>query len=385
MWETTCVYIVNYRLKLCVFLLIIALLLYGIPHFWSKEQNTISARQGFLGQIRSTPSVGIDSPLCKDQAKISIYYQLTRPDTVGWQFIAHGEEAKNCTLPNGAVCELTSNEYDYETADVLLIRECGTDVTQPAYPGQIMLRYNRGPEHKECNKVLPLGDIRVSYTLANAIPYPYICWPDIKQPLIDILRQEPPVGRNGVAMFVSHCIKWRQDYMTQLMEYIDVDSYGKCLHNTDMKSSRNIGSDSFISIKLDIIKSKGYKFVLTFENSPSLREYISEKIWHAYLAQAIPIYYGDSYIYDQVPGANSFIDAKKYEPKQLAALIKKIDEDESLYQSFFKFDIDHTLKFQKNCPTELLGCTMCKESYQLKQQRCRGRYTLASAAINTSN
>ncbi|XP_065898066.1 glycoprotein 3-alpha-L-fucosyltransferase A-like [Dysidea avara] len=371
---------VTYRPKLCVFfmLVIIALLIYGIPHFWSDEQSITDAAR-MTGQIRLSrgPStrMGIhkgSSPLCKDQGNFSIYYKLTK--NVKWQFIAHGEEAKNCTLPNGLVCELTSNKYDYETADVLLIRECGTDVTQPAYPGQIILRYNRAPEHQKCNQVgaLPLGDIRVSYTLASTIPFPYICWPDIKQPLIDVLRQEPPVGRNGVAMFVSHCIKWRQDYMTQLMEYIDVDSYGKCLHNTDMKSSRKIGSDSFISIKLDIIKSKGYKFVLTFENSPSLREYISEKIWHAYLAQAIPIYYGDSYIYDQVPGANSFIDAKKYEPKQLAAFIKKIDEDESLYQSFFKFDIDHTLKFQENCPIELLGCTMCKESYQLKQQRCRG-------------
>lgn len=382
------VHIVTYRWKLCIFflLLFITLLINGIPYLWNDEQNIYNhTRQDFFQTRQISRSTRLDNDsnlLCKDKDKLSIYYKLIKP-AVRWQFITHGEEAKNCTLPYGAVCELTSNKSNYDIADVLLIRECGTDVTQPAYPGQLILRYNRAPEYRKCNKAgaLPLGDIRVSYTLTSTLPYPYICWPGIKQPLLEVLGQEPPVGRQGVAMFVSHCIKWRDNYIQQLMKHIPIDSYGKCLHNTDMKSSRTLGSDSFISIKLDIIKTKGYKFVLTFENSPNLSEYNSEKIWHAYLAQAIPIYYGDNHIYHQVPGANSFIDAKKYNPDQLAALIKMIDQDKSLYQSFFKFDIDQTLKFQKNCPTDLLGCSMCKELYQLKQQRCREWNT--SATINT--
>ena len=131
-----------------------------------------------------------------------------------------------------------------------------------------------------------------------------------------------------------------------------------------------IGSDSFISIKLNLIKTKRYKFLIAFENSV-VSEYVSEKIWHAYLSQTIPIYYGTSDVYDQVPGANTFIDARKFNgPQQLAEYIKKIEDDDSLYKSFFNFDITQTLKFQQNCPQESLGCAMCRHLYQVKQEQC---------------
>ena len=91
-------WIVTHRWKLCVFLLLVIVAL--LSQFWSKQITTHQARLAQPG--------GIDNsiPLCKNQSKLSIYYKLAR-NTVKWQFIAHGAEAKNCTLPNGAVCELT--------------------------------------------------------------------------------------------------------------------------------------------------------------------------------------------------------------------------------------------------------------------------------------
>ena len=55
-----------------------------------------------------------------------------------------------------------------------------------------------------------------------------------------------------------------------------------------------------------------------------LQEYVSKKIWHAYLSQTIPIYYGtpDVFTMQQVPGNNTFIDATKFAgPKELAQYI----------------------------------------------------------------
>ena len=154
------------------------------------------------------------------------------------------------------------------------------------------------------------------------------------------------------------------------MKYIHIDSYGSVLHNTDILSARGKGSDNFISVKLNLIKDKGYKFLIAFENS-IFPEYVTEKIWHAYLSQTIPIYYGTSDVYDQVPGANTFIDARKFDgPQQLAEYINKIEQDDTLYKSFFNFDINQTLNFQRNCPQESLGCAMCKHLYQIKQEHC---------------
>ena len=105
--------------------------------------------------------------------------------------------------------------------------------------------------------------MRVSYTLSSTIPYPYMCWPDTQHPLLSVLKLDPPSGRRGVVMFISNHEHWRKKYMKELMKYIHIDSYGKTFHNTDMHSSRGRGSSDFLSVKLHLIKEKGYKFLIT--------------------------------------------------------------------------------------------------------------------------
>jgi len=320
-------------------------------------------------ELCSASNNGVANPLCANRSSLVVFSRMM--PNVQWQLHDHKEEAEKCVLPNNATCFLTDDYSYYQTADALLARDCSTLCNQPAYPDQLIIRYNRGPgrspKGKRCR--LPTNHMRISFELSNTIPYPYICWPDTQHPLIDVLKLDPPSGRHGVAMFVSDPVSWRKRYLTELLNYIHVDSYGDLLHNTDTPSSRGKGLDNFISVKLDLIKAKRYKFLIAFENS-IVSEYVSEKIWHAYLSQTIPIYYGTSDVYDQVPGANTFIDARKFNgPQQLAEHIKKIDDD-SLYKSFFNFDIKHTLKFQQNCPQESLGCAMCRHLYQVKQERC---------------
>ena len=152
------------------------------------------------------------------------------------------------------------------------------------------------------------------------------------------------------------------------MKYVQIDSYGQCFHNTEMRTTRK-DRDRF-KLKLDLIRNKGYKFLISFENSV-IHEYVTEKIWHAYMTQTIPIYYGAPEIYDQVPGANTLIDAARFAgPKQLAEYIKQVDSDDSLYQSFFKFDINNTIAFQKKYCTSNVACEICKKSFEFKQTQC---------------
>ena len=339
----------------------------------SKRSN-VAINSRFIGKSKEELCSGSTgrglrdgNPLCANHSSLIVFSRM-KPRVV-WQLYDHKEEAEKCVLPNNAICFLTNDYSYYKIADVLLARDCSDLCNRPAYPNQLFLRYNRGPGNAGCR--LPSRDyMRVSYTLSSTIPYPYMCWPDTQHPLLNVLKLDPPSGRHGVVMFISDPKQWREKYLEELMKYIHIDSYGGVLHNTDMHSSRGKGSDDFISVKLNLIKEKGYKFLIAFEKS-IIPEYVSEKIWHAYLSQTIPIYYGTSDVYDQVPGANTFIDATKFDgPRQLAEYIKKIEQDDSLYKSFFNFDINQTLRFQKNCPEESLGCAMCKHLYQIKQERC---------------
>ena len=104
--------------------------------------------------------------------------------------------------------------------------------------------------------------------------------------------------------------------------------------------------------------------------SGRVTEYVTEKIWDAYMSQTILEL--QKCMTMQVPGNNTFIDASKFpRPKELAEYINKVDQNESLYKSYFNFDIKRTINFQKNCPTESVGCVMCKQLYHLREQHCR--------------
>jgi len=94
-------------------------------------------------------------------------------------------------------------------------------------------------------------DIRVSYKTLVTIPMLYLCLPRIKQPILKALRLDPPSDRHGIAMFVSNChshLLWRRNYLKELMEYINIDSYGGCLHNTIVPESREITNDCIIHL-----------------------------------------------------------------------------------------------------------------------------------------
>ena len=313
------------------------------------------------------PGQRIENPLCANLSSLVVFSRMK--EHVRWQLYLHKREAEKCVLPNNAVCFLTDDYSFYQTADVLMTRDCSDLCNRPAYSDQLVIRYNQGRDNHDCRQWTP-DEMRISYQLNSTIPYPYVCYPETRHPVIDAINLDPPSGRHGIVMFISDPKSWRRSYLKELMKHIDIVSYGSVLHNTEMSSSRGKGSSDFIHVKINLTKDKGYKFLIAFENS-IFPEYVTEKIWHGYLSQAIPIYYGTSDVYNQVPGANTFIDATKFDgPQQLAEYIKKIDQDDSLYKSFFNFDIEKTLKFQKNCPQETLGCAMCNYLYKIKQERC---------------
>ncbi len=138
--------------------------------------------------------------------------------------------------------------------------------------------------------------------------------------------------------------KCREQFFHALSEYKHVDSGGRYMNN--------IGKA--IESKLEF-QTKS-KFVIAFENT-STPGYTTEKIVGAYAAGAIPIYWGDPDI-EAVFNPDSFINCNKYgltaygdnqkAIEDIIDVIKKIDEDDSLYRKYLETSAFNELDYAKN-------------------------------------
>ncbi len=81
------------------------------------------------------------------------------------------------------------------------------------------------------------------------------------------------------------------------MKHITIDSYGKCLHNKDFPFSDTRHEEGWGKRKIELMSqylvhfhtfTNSEQFVLAFENS-NTRDYVTEKLFHAFLAGAVPI------------------------------------------------------------------------------------------------
>ena len=68
----------------------------------------------------------------------------------------------------------------------------------------------------------------------------------------------------------------RDEYVSELMKHIKVDSYGHCLHNKDLPNHLNEPQKMKDPDFLHILAQ--YKFVLAIENAVC-PDYITEKLW----------------------------------------------------------------------------------------------------------
>ena len=115
----------------------------------------------------------------------------------------------------------------------------------------------------------------------------------------------------------------RNHFYEKLNQYKTIDMGGSFKNNIGYKV-RN--KKEFLS---------DYKFSLCFENSKT-DGYISEKLFNAFEAGTIPIYYGDDTILELL-NKKSYIHIKdESEFDEKIELIKKIDQDDNLYEKMIK-------------------------------------------------
>ncbi len=107
--------------------------------------------------------------------------------------------------------------------------------------------------------------------------------------------------------------------------YRRVDSLGRYLHNVP-ESENRWGEDWFIN---SVEKKRGYKFSIAAENA-CFPGYTSEKIISSFLANTIPIYWGNPDISLEF-NPRAFIDCTSMSLPEVVELVEKMDRDDDLY------------------------------------------------------
>ena len=136
----------------------------------------------------------------------------------------------------------------------------------------------------------------------------------------------------GVAV-ISDCLDDAHRYklIDKLRPYLDIDVYGGC----GKACPRDYSSCNELL--------PPYKFYLAFENS-DCRDYVTEKYWRAIIRGQIPIVAWKIYSMTDLVLPNSYINVYDFKDLDAAgAYIKKVSENKTLYNSYFKWKATHTM------------------------------------------
>jgi alpha(1,3/1,4) fucosyltransferase len=111
-----------------------------------------------------------------------------------------------------------------------------------------------------------------------------------------------------------------RDHTFQILsKYKEVKSGGQCFNNIG-KNIEEKDTKSWLS---------NCKFVITGENT-SFNGYITEKVFNAYVAGAIPIYFGDKSVINDL-NKKAIVWIPDYDDDSLVEYIKKLDQNDTLY------------------------------------------------------
>ncbi|XP_067128756.1 alpha-(1,3)-fucosyltransferase 10-like isoform X1 [Centruroides vittatus] len=159
----------------------------------------------------------------------------------------------------------------------------------------------------------------------------------------------------------------RDAYVKELMKYIKIDSYGKCLHNKDLPKRLSDPVESMDNEEFWEILSR-YKFSLAFENAVC-DDYITEKLWRPLTVGSVPIYYGSPSIKDWLPHSNSVILATDFNsPKHLADYIHFLNSNKTAYESHLRH------KLHKEITNNLLIRTMKNRNWGINNDFEKGNF-----------
>jgi len=140
---------------------------------------------------------------------------------------------------------------------------------------------------------------------------------------------------NGTAGFISNCVSpFRNSFIQELMNHTRIDQYGGCFNNVQTPGWARKVSRAWGVGKVKMLDR--YKIALAVENQ-AVDSYVSEKVYQALEAGAIPIYYGARDVSEFVP-RGSYIDARDFKStKRLAEYIEALKLDRERFGTYFEW------------------------------------------------
>lgn len=224
-------------------------------------------------------------------------------------------------------------EIDTENPDFLLYNIWGTEHLNPKYNNSVKIAtYSENciPDLNEADYAF--GQAHIMY-LDRSFKYPFLIFVLETFKRNNILKIRRKAIRQKKKKFCAAVISnnfgnkmFRLNFINELNKYKKIDMGGLAFNNVG----------GAVKNKIQFLSS--YKFSISMENSNG-DGYISEKIIDSLIAGTIPIYYGD-YMVDEYINNKVYILIKgEKDLNDKIDYIKKIDNDEHLYQSILQENI----------------------------------------------
>jgi len=168
--------------------------------------------------------------------------------------------------------------------------------------------------------------------------------------------------------FASNCDQspqapLRTAFVRELMQHIEVHSYGGCLHNRELSAEARAQGDRDSQV---VHTARNYRFYLALENSEE-RGYVSEKVFLGLRAHAIPVYAGAPDIEEHLPYPDMVIRADRFRsPAELAAYLRRLENDPAEYARYFRYrqlyaeGVPMRPNLRTNCSQPF--CQLCREA-----------------------
>ena len=330
------------------------------------ETNAAAATTSKLkATIRVTTATRMTTENTTDNlpTKVILFYTPFFLDKPWGYFLPIKNYTKICGC-NFDRCEITYNINDYTKADIVFFH--ARDMPRMSVLEELKKKAKRGQYWMYFVKENPLNaprtgplshlfELAMTYRYNSDFPFPYGRYvkrtPEDKD---DYTLDVAKTKSKQIAWMVSHC-RTRRDKLAQYFQEngLTIAVGGGCagqypnkLHCSTRECTEELSK---------------YKFYFSAENN-FCNQYITEKYWSIpFKINAVPIVLGGSTYSDPelaIPG--SFIAAMDFEtPKDLVEYIKKVDSNDTLYNSYFKWKRYYKVFQEKQSGCSYTMCNLC--------------------------
>ena len=202
-------------------------------------------------------------------------------------------------------------------------------------------------------------------SLQSEIPIPYFSHTDY--PILDSTPVDFTKAIRGAVFVARNCVSSnrREQLVRELKalssskkddRVVRIESVSSCEHNAELPA----GAD--VSDKQSILNK--YLFALAFENQCAT-DYITEKLWGAFMAGTVPVYYGAPNVRDHAPPHSLILVDDFATTQALMEYLEQVASNQTLYESY------HAWRYQSPQPfgtkfnfTHTHGtCRTCRWAY----------------------